>query len=63
MNITSLLTAMQIAEQLEEQPQRVTYIIRKYRMKPVHRIGIIRLFSESQAEEIKKELWKKRERN
>jgi len=63
MDIINLLTAMQIAEQLEEQPQRVTYIIRKYRMKPVHRIGIIRLFSESQAEEIKKELWKKRGRN
>jgi len=48
-----LLTASQIAEQFDEPPQRVTYIIRKYRIKPVTRIGIIRLFSCEQIEVIK----------
>jgi hypothetical protein len=52
-----LLTASEIAERLDEPPYRVTYIIRKYRLKPVARIGIIRLFSEGQIEAIKNGLY------
>lgn len=54
---TNLLTASQIAEQLGEPPQRVDYIIRKHRLKPEGRIGIIRLFSESQLKAIKQGLY------
>ncbi len=54
---TNLLTASQIADQLGEPPQRVDYIIRKYRIKPVARIGIIRLFSHEQIEAIKQGLY------
>jgi len=54
---TNLLTASQIAEQLGEPPQRVAYIIRKHRLKPISRIGIIRLFSEEQLEAIKEGLY------
>lgn len=52
-----LLTASQIAERFGETPQRVTYIIRKYRIKPVTRIGIIRLFGFEQIESIKQGLY------
>ncbi len=51
------LTASQIADQLGEPPQRVTYIIHKYRIKPVQRIGIIRLFDEEQIQLIKQGLY------
>ncbi|MDD5011821.1 MAG: hypothetical protein PHQ00_06835 [Phycisphaerae bacterium] len=51
-----LLTASQIAEHLGEPPQRVTYIIRKHRIKPVARIGIIRLFSHYEINAIKQGL-------
>lgn len=54
---TNLLTASQIADRLGEPPQRVTYIIRKYRLKPVQRIGIIRLFDEEQIKAIKQGLY------
>jgi len=54
---TNLLTASQIADQLGEPPQRVAYIIRKHRLKAVQRIGIIRLFSESQLKAIKQGLY------
>jgi len=54
---TNLLTASQIADQLGEPPQRVTYIIRKYRLKPVSRVGITRLFSEEQVKVIKQGLY------
>lgn len=53
----NLLTVSQIAEELGEPPQRVTYIIRKYRLKPVQRIGIIRLFDDRQVEVIKQGLY------
>lgn len=52
-----LLTASQIAERLNEPPQRVTYIISKHRIKPVARVGIIRLFSFEQIEAIKQGLY------
>ena len=54
---SDLLTATQISEILGEPPQRVTYIIRKHRIKPVNRIGIIRLFSPDQIEIIKHGLY------
>ena len=57
MEYTGLLTASQIADRLGEPPQRVTYIIRKYRLKPVQRIGIIRLFDEEQIKAIKQGLY------
>jgi len=57
MEYSNLLTASQIADQLGEPPQRVTYIIRKYRLKPVQRIGIIRLFDEEQIKAIKQGLY------
>ncbi len=52
MEYANLLTASQIADQLGEPPQRVTYIIRKYRLKPISRVGIIRLFSKEQVKAI-----------
>ncbi len=57
MEYANLLTASQIADQLGEPPQRITYIIRKYRLKPVSRIGIIRLFAEEQVKAIKQGLY------
>ena len=52
-----LCTASQIADELGEPPQRVCYIIRKYRLKPVQRVGIIRLFDEQQIAAIKNGLY------
>ena len=52
-----LLTATQIADILAEPPQRVSYIISKYRLKPVKRIGIIRLFGPEQIPAIKQGLY------
>jgi hypothetical protein len=46
-------TVGQIADRLEEPPARVAYIISKYRLKPRYRVGIIRLFDESQVQAIK----------
>jgi hypothetical protein len=57
MEYANLLTASQIADRLEEPPQRVTYIIRKHRLKPVQRVGIIRLFSEEQIRAIRQGLY------
>jgi len=54
---TDLLTVTQIADKLGEPPQRVSYIIRKYRLKPVQRVGIIRLFDENQVSAIKNGLY------
>ena len=53
----NLYTASQIADHFGEPPQRVTYIIRKYRLKPIQRIGIIRLFDDQQLEVIKQGLY------
>jgi len=52
-----LLTIGQIADRLEEPPARVGYIISKYRLKPVRRVGIIRLFGEQQVEAIRQGLY------
>lgn len=54
---TNLLTASQIADRLGEPPQRVDYIIRKHRLKPQQRVGIIRLFDESQIKAIRQGLY------
>lgn len=51
------VTVSQIADRLGEPPQRVAYIIRKYRIKPVERVGIIRLFEERQIKAIKQGLY------
>ncbi|MFC1635842.1 hypothetical protein ACFL5Z_13465 [Planctomycetota bacterium] len=52
-----LLTVGQIADRLQEPPARVAYIVSKYRLKPVERVGIIRLFSQQQVEVIKQGLY------
>lgn len=52
-----LITASQIADILGEPPERVNYIIRKHRIKHVDRIGIIRRFSSTQIQVIKKALY------
>ena len=57
MSEAKLYTASQIADQLGEPPQRVTYIIRKFRLKPVQRVGIIRLFDEQHVKVIKQGLY------
>lgn len=53
----SRFTASQIADRLNEPPQRICYIIRKLRLKAVHRVGIIRLFDEQQIVAIKNGLY------
>lgn len=50
-------TVGQIADQLGEPPARVQYIIAKHRMKPVKKVGIFRLFNQSQIEVIKQGLY------
>jgi hypothetical protein len=57
MVVQDLSTIGQIADRLAEPPSRVSYIISKYRMKPVHRVGIIRLFDESQIKVIRQGLY------
>lgn len=47
---TSVLTVGQIADRLGQPPSRVAYLIGKYRLKPIARVGIIRLFGEAQVE-------------
>jgi len=50
-------TIGQIADHLEEPPSRVAYIISKNRLKPIRRVGIIRLFSEQQVQAIREGLF------
>ena len=57
MTETIYYTVTKIAEMLGEPPQRVDYIIRKHRLKPVERIGLIRLFGTEQVEAIKEGLY------
>ena len=52
-----LSTIGQIADRLREPPARVAYIVSKYRLKAVQRIGIIRLFDEEQIRVIKQGLY------
>ncbi len=51
------LTVGQIADRLQEPPARVAYIIAKHRLKPVRRVGIIRLFGEMQVAAIRDGLY------
>ena len=57
MDIEKRYTVGQISDRLEEPTTRVAYIIGKYRLKPVGRVGIIRLFSEEQIEAIRQGLY------
>lgn len=52
-----LFTVGQISDHLDEPPSRVAYIISKYRLKPIKRIGIIRLFGPEQISAIKRGLY------
>jgi len=52
-----LLTIGQIADLYGEPPARVSYIVSKYRLKPVKRVGIIRLFGQEQLKAIKAGLY------
>jgi len=52
-----LLTIGQIAERLQEPPARVAYVVSKYRLKAVQRVGIIRLFTPEQVKAIKQGLY------
>ena len=56
MDNETLYTTGQIADLLQEPPQRVGYIIGKYRLKPRKRVGIIRLFDGGQVAAIRREL-------
>jgi hypothetical protein len=56
METTAVLTLAQIADELGQPPSRVKYVVSKYRLKPVARVGIIRLFSEQQVETIRREV-------
>lgn len=58
-----LQTIGQIADRFEEPPARIAYIISKHRIKPVKRVGIIRLFGEKQIELIKEGLYRIQIRN
>lgn len=55
--MVNLLTVSEIADLLGEPPQRVAYVIRKFRIKPEKRIGIIRLFKDQQLTAIKQGLY------
>ena len=52
-----LLTVGQISNRLQEPTARVRYIIDKYRLEPVRRVGIIRMFTEEQLKAIKDGLY------
>ena len=52
-----LLTIGEIADHLREPPARIAYIISKHRLKPIKRVGIIRLFDEEQVRSIKQGLY------
>lgn len=63
MDKTAVLTLGQIADELGQPPSRVNYVVSKYRLKPVARVGIIRLFSEQQAQAIRERLSGTQNRN
>ena len=56
-------TIGQIADRFEEPPTRVAYIVAKLRLKAAQRVGIIRLFDESQVQAIKGGLYSMQIRN
>lgn len=52
-----LLTVGQIADELHEPVTRVAYVVSKYRIKPVDRVGIIRRFDRAQITVIRQGLY------
>ena len=54
---SELYTIGQLAEYLDEPTSRIAYVINKHRLKPITRVGIIRLFSQQQAEAIRQGLY------
>lgn len=54
---SELYTIGNLADYLDEPTSRIAYVISKHKLKPVTRIGIIRLFSKEQAEAIKQGLY------
>ncbi len=55
--MSNLFTTGQIAEQLDERIERVLYIIRRERLKPIERVGLYRLFNAMQVAAIKEALF------
>lgn len=53
---TAVWTVGQIADQLGQPPSRVAYLIAKHRLKPIGRVGIIRLFSQQQTEVLRESM-------
>ena len=51
-----LYTIGEIADELQEPPARVAYVVSKYRIKPTGRVGIIRQFNPGQVEAIRERL-------
>ena len=51
-----LVTVTEIADELNVAPAAVDYIIRKHRIKPDNRIGIIRLFNKKLIKAVDEEL-------
>ena len=58
----TLFTVGQIADQLNQPPARIAYMISKFRIKPTQRVGILRLFSQEQVKGIKQSLSKMNKR-
>ena len=54
---SELYTIGNLADYLDEPTSRIAYVISKHKLKPVTRIGIIRLFNKEQAEAIKQGLY------
>jgi len=52
-NTVKTYTIFEIAELWDEPPQRISYVVRKLRIKPVQRVGLIRLYNEQQTLQIK----------
>jgi len=55
--MSNLQTVSQIADHFGEPPQRVAYIIRKFRIKSECHVGITRLFDDKQLAAIKQGLY------
>ena len=55
--MSNLFTTGQIAEKLDERIERVLYIIRRERLKPIERVGLYRLFNAMQVAAIKEALF------
>ena len=60
MDVKDLLTIGQIAERFGEPSARVSYIVGKFKIKPVRRVGIIRLFKPDQLALIRQGLYSMR---